>query len=146
MTVREAKMGSTAENKIGFNHYCLNPANDLCVSRSRASSFWTLCSSSEIIHKADKATALTVPVEGAGSWPWHRPAPRRGAVGFQSSSYSGSHQETGSDREPVETAARSLSPGLTQLWSGWKDEKKGQVVRFLIVSMTTDTQKSDRVS
>lgn len=88
----------------------------------RASSFCRLRSGSEIIYEAAKATALTVPVGGAGSWPWHRPTPQRGAVGFQSSSYLGSHRGTGSDREPVETAAHSLSPGLTQLSSGWKDE------------------------
>lgn len=36
--------------------------------------------------------------------------------------------------EPVVTAAHSLSPGLTRLWSERKDEKiKGQVVRFLTV-------------
>lgn len=124
MTVREAKMGSTAANKIRINSYCLNPTNDLCACSSWASSFCPLCSISVIIYKADKAMALTVPAEGAGSWPWHQPTPQRGAVGFQFSSYWGSHQETGSDREPVETAAHSLSPGLTPLWSGWKYEKR----------------------
>ena len=68
--------------------------------------------------------ALTAPVEGVGFWPWHQPAPQRGAVGSQFCSYWGSHQETGLDREPVETAAHSLSLALTRLWSEWKDNNK----------------------
>lgn len=69
----------------------------------------------QITYPADKAMALTVPDEDVWFWPWHQPTPQRGAVGFQSSSYWGSHQETGLDREPMETAVHSLSPALTPL-------------------------------
>lgn len=126
---REAKTGTTV-------------ANDLFVCSSWACLWLTMEMETGIVpvpvlpvtYLGDKAVALTVPVEGVWSWPWHRPIPQIGAVGFRSSSYWGSHRETGSDREPVETAAHSLSPGLTPLWSAGKEEKReGHVVTFLVV-------------
>lgn len=145
MTAREAKMGTTVANKNQVNSYCLiQQMITLCVALPRLQRLeevsFVFLHSLPLSNRADnKAMALTVPVEGVWFWPWHQPTPQRGAADFRSSSYWGSHRETGSDREPVETAGHSLSPGLTPLWSGWKEgekKKRGQTVRFLAVSMS----------